>query len=266
MWTTTDLELIVREAGTRMKQMHPFEVEAKEGHSNFVTECDRQLQEYLYDHLHALIPEANFVGEEEGKGNYRPSYRSGLVLVVDPIDGTNNFITGYRPSVVSVGILKDGKPFIGIVYNPYSDEMFQAEKGKGAFMNGKRIFSSKRSLEESLVVFGTSPYYTQLKERTFRFVRYYYDRCMDIRRSGSSAWDLCCVACGRAGLFFELSLGLWDYAAAACIVQEAGGRVTDDRGNELEYNGRTGVVVVSGGVARQDYLPDTEDSMEGGTE
>ena len=255
MWRIADIEDIAREAGNRMKQMHPSEVEAKEGHSNFVTECDKQLQDLLYDRLHKLIPEAKFMGEEKGKDHFLPAYKEGLVLVVDPIDGTNNFITGYRPSVVSIAMLKDGRPFIGVIYNPFSDEMFSARRGEGAYLNGKRFRSSEEPLEKSLVIYGTSPYDTHLKKRTFAFAEYYFEHSMDLRRSGSSAWDICCVACGRAGLFFELSLGLWDYAAGACILTEAGGKLTDDRGKELDFSGRTGVVAVSGGVARENYLP-----------
>ena len=255
MWSVDDIAGIVREAGRIMKGMHPSKVEAKEGHSNYVTECDKQLQEFLYSRLHALIPEANFVGEEEGREVFLPEYKKGLVFIVDPIDGTSNFIFDYKPSVISVGMLKDGAPYVGVVYNPYSDEMFTAKKGNGAYLNGERIVSSADPLEKSLVIFGTAPYNTRLKDRTFAFAQYYYDHCVDLRRSGTSAWDLCCVACGRAGLFFELTLGLWDYAAGACILMEAGGKLTDDRGKELDYSGRTGVIAVSQGVARQEYMP-----------
>ena len=248
---------IAKEAGEIMLSASHIEtsVDSKEGYQNFVTEYDRRIQEFLFEELKKAEPEAHFLGEEEGAEQFLPEYEKGILFVIDPIDGTSNFIEGYNLSVVSIGILKDGKPFQGVVYNPYARECFSAEAGKGAFCNGKRIQSSDKSLMDSLVIIGTSPYYKELEDEVFRIGRYYFDRCIDLRRSGSAAWDLCCLASGRAGLYFELRLGFWDYAAGALILSEAGGVCTDIEGQEISYRGPSSMLAVSRGIKDSDYFP-----------
>ena len=125
----------------------------------------------------------------------------------------------------------------------------------GAYLNGKRIHTSKKPLEESLVLFGTSPYQKEYTDPSFVLMRKYFDRCVDLRRSGSAAFDLCCVAAGRVGLYFEMSLGLWDYAAGAIIVSEAGGRVTDMEGNPLSFRGSSSAVAIGEGLIGTPCLP-----------
>lgn len=248
---------IARQAGNILTGAENIQdkVAVKEGYANFVTEYDRKVQEFLFTKLHGLLPEANFLAEEQDASEYRDEYRHGYTFVVDPIDGTSNFIMGYRISVVSIGLLKDGEPYIGVIYNPYTDELFSAEKGKGAFRNGKLIRSSDRSLKDSLVIMGTSPYYPELRQRMFKTAAWYLERCVDIRRSGSAAWDLCCVASGRAALFFELRLSVWDFAAGAAILQEAGGCITDETGKKLTFDRKTAVFAAASGVLKENYLP-----------
>ena len=117
----------------------------KSGHANFVTEYDRKVQEFLFEELARILPEASFVGEEDGAERFREEYRTGFSFVIDPIDGTTNFIKAYRPSVTSIGLLLDGKPFIGVIYNPYQGVLYSAERGKGAFRNGTPILPIMRS-------------------------------------------------------------------------------------------------------------------------
>lgn len=230
------MKRIVTEAGEIM--LHAGNIEAgtavKEGHANFVTEYDKKVQEFLKERLLALIPGASFVGEEEES---HASVKRGYCFVVDPIDGTTNFMKHCRLSSISVALLKDGKPYLGIVYNPYLKEMFFAERGKGAYCNDAPIHVSGLPLEDSVVIVGTAPYYRdELADRTFSLMRRYFDLCLDIRRSGSSALDLCSVASGRAEVFFELRLSPWDYAAGALIVEEAGGEVRTVEGEPLRYD------------------------------
>lgn len=208
-------------------------VEEKTGHANFVTEYDKKVQEFLRKELNRAMPEAAFVGEEE---EIHASVEKGFAFIVDPIDGTTNFMKGYCMSAVSVGFFKDGEPQIGVVYNPYLNEVFSAEKGKGAWCNENPIHVSGRPLNQGVVLVGTAPYYQELNDRTFAMMREYFDRSLDIRRSGSAALDLCAVASGRAELFFELRLSPWDYAAGALIVTEAGGYVTTVEGEPLRYD------------------------------
>lgn len=212
-------------------------IDEKEGHANFVTTYDKKVQEELKKRLLAILPEAHFVGEEEiaDENDSVDSLKSGYAFIVDPIDGTTNFIKDYKTSAISVGLLKDGEPYIGCVYQPYLDEMFTAEKGKGAFCNGEPIHVSKQPLSNGIVLFGTAPYYENLNRPSFEKAFSYFKQALDIRRSGSAAIDLCSVASGRAELYFELKLSLWDYAAGCLIVREAGGIVTTMEGAPLTF-------------------------------
>lgn len=239
---------IAKEAGEIMIAAHSSKIMEKTGHANFCTETDEKIQGFLIGKLKEVLPEAEFLGEEDGQDVFTSKMKEGFCFVLDPIDGTSNFIYGYRPSVVSIALLKDGKPYIGVVYNPYDDMMFSAAAGQGAYMNGEKIMSSDSSLSESLAVFGTAPYYTELQERTFDIAKKLLPMCVDLRRSGTAAWDMCCVAIGRCNLYFELKIQLWDYAAAALIAQEAGCIVTDVEGNPLSYTGFTSAVCRARGV------------------
>ncbi len=242
------IKAIAREAGEIMIGAEHSRIMEKSGHANFCTETDEKIQSFLIEKLKVVVPEAAFLGEEDGQDVFTSKMKEGYCFVLDPIDGTSNFIYSYRPSVVSIGLLKDGKPFIGVVYNPYDDMMFSAEAGKGAYMNGEKILSAETPLSESLAVFGTAPYYTELQEKTFEIAKKLLPLCVDLRRSGTAAWDMCCVALGRCNLYFELKIQLWDYAAAALIAQEAGCTVTDVEEKPLSYTGYTSVVCRARGV------------------
>ena len=152
---------------------------------------------------------------------------------MDPIDGTTNFIKDYRMSCVSIGLIRNGKRYLGVVHNPYLDETFSAISGEGAYMNGNAIHVSSDDLENGVVLFGSSPYNTELAKASFKLAYEYFQKCLDIRRSGSAALDLCSIASGRAELYFELILSPWDFAAGALIVEEAGGIVTTVEGGAL---------------------------------
>ena len=239
---------VAKEAGEIMLSAVRPKIMEKSGHANFCTETDEKIQKFLIEKLQKVLPEATFLGEEDGQDVFTEKMRSGYCFVLDPIDGTSNFIYEYRPSVISIGLLKDGKPHMAVIYNPYDDMMFSATAGKGAYMNGEKIMSSDSPLSDSLAVFGTAPYYTELRDKTFDIAKKLLPRCVDLRRSGTAAWDMCCVALGRCGLYFELRVQLWDYAAAALIAEEAGCKLTDIEGNPLSYSGPTSALCVSRGV------------------
>ena len=232
---------LVRECGQFIKDAdrRHLHVDSKAGRANFVTEYDKKVQERLRSGLLEIMPDAHFIGEEGTTQAFAPS---GKFFIVDPIDGTTNFIKDYRFSCISVGLVVDGMAEFGVIYNPYLDEMFSARRGCGAFCNGKRIHVSSEPLENAIVVFGTSPYREELADRTFNLARAYFKKAVDVRRSGSAALDMCSIAAGRAELFFELSLSPWDYAAGALIVKEAGGIVSDIDGNELDFGRQSSVV------------------------
>ncbi|WP_050008155.1 inositol monophosphatase family protein [Butyrivibrio sp. WCE2006] len=243
-----DITKIVKEAGDLMLNAHRPKIMEKSGHANFVTESDEKIQRFIVSKLEEVLPEAKFLGEEDGQDVFSSKMSSGYCFVIDPIDGTSNFIYEYRPSVISVGLLKDGKPYMAVVYNPYDDMMFHATAGQGAYMNGEKIMSSDAPLSDSLAVFGTAPYYEDLRDRTFDIAKKLLPLCVDLRRSGTAAWDMCCVALGRCGLYFEMRIQLWDYAAAALIAQEAGCKITDIEGNPLSYSGPTTAICLSRGI------------------
>lgn len=248
------------EAGTIMRSAHQGQNEIspdkiKAGHANFVTIYDKKVQEFLIERLSEILPESHFVGEENGRDVFDDRFQRGYTFVVDPIDGTSNFMNNYGPSVTSIGLFKEGKPFLGVVYNPWQDVMFSAAEGVGAFENGEKIHSSEEPLAMSLVSFGTAPYYPELREQVWKIGGFYLDRCVDLRRSGSAAWDLCMVASGRTGLFVEPLLQLWDFAAGAVILTEAGGRITDLEGKDLDFRGPSSIAAASAGVCREAYLP-----------
>ena len=218
-------------------------VDEKEGHANFVTTYDKKVQETLKEKLTEILPAAAFVGEED---DIHASIQKGLAFIVDPIDGTTNFIKDYHVSAISVGLINDGRSYIGVVYNPYLDEMFTAERGKGAFLNGKPIHVSRNPLSEGIVLFGTAPYYEELSRKSFDLAYEYFRQALDIRRSGSAAIDLCSIAAGRAEVYFELRLSPWDYAAGSLIVEEAGGVVTTVDGGEITFERPCSVLAANG--------------------
>ena len=217
-------------------------IDEKAGHANFVTAYDKKVQEELQKKLLAILPEAVFGGEEE---DVHASVADGYAFIVDPIDGTTNFIKDYHASAISVGLKKDGERYMGVVYNPYLDEMFTAVRGQGAFLNGRPIQVSNQPLENGIVIFGTAPYYEDLAKKSFDMAYQYFCKALDVRRSGSAAIDLCNVAAGRAELFFELRLSPWDYAAGSLIVEEAGGVVTRIDGGEITLNEGCGVLATN---------------------
>ncbi len=216
---------VVKRAGNSLLLVDDAErsVSTKEGRANFVTKYDVAVQNYLKEELLKILPEAAFIGEE---GDDKSALGTGYAFIVDPIDGTTNFIKNYGKSCVSVGLLYKGDPVMGFVYNPYTNHMYHAEKGKGAFMNYQPIHASKHGLSDGLILFGTAPYYQELFDRSYELVKTLHKAGMDIRRSGSAALDLCDIAAGRAEIFVELMLQPWDYVAGCLIVTEAGGIVT----------------------------------------
>lgn len=227
------LEQIIETArlcGDLIKEAHAHQIETKSNNpKNLVTEYDTKVQAVLQKNLLEILPDASFLGEE-GQHDFN---RQGYCFICDPIDGTTNFVKGLKHSAVSIALLKDGKPVLGVIYDPYLDEMFWAERGKGAFCNGKAIHTSNASLDNSLIVFGTSPYNASLHEKTWALAAKSLNIALDVRRMGAAVLDLAGVAIGRFGLFWELELQPWDYAAGVLIVEEAGGFIRTLENQEI---------------------------------
>lgn len=214
-------------------------VDIKSGVADLVTEYDKSVQGQLQIGLKKILPEAKFIGEE---GSSDRLTDEGYAFVVDPIDGTTNFVKDYHMSAISVALLKGKEVVSGVVYNPYLDEIFYAIKGRGAFCNGKRINVSSQPINNALVLFGSAPYNKELFPKTLEILSEYFYKALDIRRGGSAALDLCYVACGRAELYFELVVSPWDFAAGKLLVEEAGGVVTNLEGEALSIEGKTSIL------------------------
>lgn len=203
----------------------------KSCHRDLVTKYDPLVQELAVTRLSKQFPQASFLCEEEDS---HIGTDDELLFVIDPIDGTANFAWDYHLSCISIAAASGGEVIAGAVYNPYLDELFFAAKGRGAYLNGQPIHVTDRDLEDCLLVFGTSPYDPECTQKTLELLQTLYPKCSDLRRSGSSALDLCSVAAGRTGLYFEMRISPWDYAAGMLIVREAGGLCLTMDGSSMD--------------------------------
>jgi myo-inositol-1(or 4)-monophosphatase len=239
----------IRKAGEIMLSAHNIDnkdtVQEKAGDAaNMVTLYDVAVQEFLIREIKNIIPDATFIAEE--KENESDMLASEHCFIIDPIDGTANFIHEYHHSCISVAMFSRGEAVFGAVYDPYLDELFSAVKGEGAYLNGKPMSVSERDMSHAILAFGTSPYdKSVLGESTFKLVQKLFYRCSDVRRCGSAALDIVYLAAGRNDMFFELALYPWDIAAAQLIVKEAGGIITDKHGNELDFSRRNPVIAAN---------------------
>lgn len=231
---------IVRQAGEIVLSARDVSARTHEKTSaaDLVTEYDVAVEDFLREKLLELLPEAVFFGEEES-GPAHPE--QGWAFIVDPIDGTANFVRGLQQSAISVALARDGAVEYGVVYDPYKNEIFSARRGGGAFLNGVPIHVSEKPLAEGIFAMGTALYRRELFAPTMRLTEQMFARSCDFRRMGAAALDLCAVACGRVEVFFEYSLCPWDYAAGSLLVAEAGGAVCTLEGRPLPIVRRCGI-------------------------
>ncbi|MCQ2432419.1 MAG: inositol monophosphatase [Clostridia bacterium] len=229
----------MRRAGELIRRAHHVEsiengIHVKPGSANFVTVYDVKVQTMLMDALHILLPQAHYFAEE--KENSMDLLEKDYCFIIDPIDGTTNFIHNYCGlSAISVGLYHCGQAIFGAIYDPYRDEMFYAVHGHGAYLDEERIHVSERKPAEAVYAVGTSSYdKAELGERTMKMISALFFAGADIRRCGSAALELAYVASGRIEGFAELSLAPWDYAAGALLVKEAGGICCQPDGTPLK--------------------------------
>lgn len=227
---------VVRRAGDMIRDAHDIEKDTheKNGAADLVTKYDVAVQAFLQRELLALVPEAGFLGEE---GEHEILDKP-WVFVVDPIDGTTNFVRRMHHSNIAVALVHEGCVAYGVVYNPFTEEMFAARRGGGAFLNGRPIHVSDRDMPHAITLCGSTIYDRRFTDRSFSLMRRLYDLGLDFRRFGSAELDVCYVACGRAEVFFECRLSPWDYAAGSLILTEAGGKITRLDGSPIDpYRG-----------------------------
>ena len=218
---------IVREASALMDRTGGFEVKDKGARENLVTSSDLAVQHFLTKRLVEILPGAGFLAEEEDFTDIvHPE-----IWIIDPIDGTANYSRGNENCCISVALARDGEPVLGVVYCPWRGELYSAEKGKGAFCNGKPLHVSDRPYENGLLFTAMSTYRKDLARTCSDIIYDVYMECNDVRRTGSAAVELCLMAAGFAELYFEMRLMPWDYAAAGLILREAGGAMVGIDGN-----------------------------------
>lgn len=201
------------------------------------------MQDFLRGELLRLLPQADFLGEEDAAEAERKD--GAWQFIVDPIDGTTNFVQGFPNSAVSVGLAYEGRMEYGVVFNPFDGELYAAQRGCGATLNGKAIRCRDNPLDRSLLMFGSALYYRELVPETLRLFGLAFPLVQDVRRFGSAALDLCYLAAGKAGVFFECRLCPWDYAAGSLIAREAGCEVTQLDGAPLSLQSKSSVLAGS---------------------
>ncbi len=233
---------IMREASKIMLSAHDIDqsIDEKAGEANFVTAYDVAVQDFLYNAIAKEMPGAVIIGEESDD-NRMDALATKTCFIIDPIDGTTNFIHNYRTSCISVGVIHAGQAVYGAIYNPYQNTLYRAERGHGAILETSsgitNIRVSNRDLPNALSCFGTSPYYRdELGDITFERAKWLFLHTRDLRRSGSAAIDLATVASGSVDIFFEYRLSPWDFAAGSLLIEEAGGVITQFDGSPVTYS------------------------------
>ncbi len=202
--------------------------------TSIVTEADKAAEKYILKKISTDFPNCSIISEESGEFVGREE----LVWLIDPLDGTSNYAHNFPWFSVSIGLWSHGKPLMGVVYHPVLDELFYAEKGKGAYLNGKRIrVSETKKLSEALL---TTGFYYSRGATLAQEMKLFWkmnELALGVRRPGSAALDLAYVACGRFDAFWERGLSVWDVAAGYLLVEEAGGKLTDYKGKPATLAG-----------------------------
>jgi myo-inositol-1(or 4)-monophosphatase len=266
VWIPT-ASAIAREAGARLREFLAQGVETEyKGDVDLVTVADRASEKLIRERLHAAFPEHGIYGEEGTRDRLDSQFR----WYVDPLDGTTNFAHGFPQFCVSMGLElrplglepdQDGTLVAAVVYDPTRDELFHAERGKGAWLNGRRIHVSRiPELAESLVATGF-PSRKRHDSPNIHFYQEFTLRSHGVRRAGSAALDLAWTACGRMEAFWEFNLNPWDTAAGVLLVEEAGGRVTDFAGNPFQLNSRE--ILASNGLIHDEMVTLFQDMFAG---
>ncbi|CAM6046078.1 unnamed protein product [Sphagnum compactum] len=232
---------LAKQAGALIleKSGHALQVDTKESRFDLVTEVDKACEDLLWSQVQAKFPHHFYLGEETATEQELERLKNGVneadwTWIVDPIDGTLNFVAGMPLSVISIGVAYGGNMEVGVVYNPFNDELFVARRGQGAHMNGTalRVLPPDTQLEDTTVAVGF-PSKPEWRLKMLEAIGKVAPKARSVRALGSAALHICYVGAGRLGCFFEHNLKPWDVAAARLIVQEAGGRVTDMSGNTL---------------------------------
>ena len=242
---------IAKRAGSFIRQertrFHAERIERKHAH-DYVSYVDKQSEQFIVAQLRDLLPQAGFITEEGSATHANEQY----CWVIDPLDGTTNFIHQFPPYAVSIALMKGQSIIVGVVYEICADECFWAWQGGGAWLNGKPIGVSRSAIEDALLCFQL-PYNSDAYSPVAQsLIRQFYGRAASIRMMGSAAIALCYMAAGRLDGYAEKYLGPWDFMAGALIVSEAGGQCTDFAGTSRFPKGNS--IVASNGNIHQELL------------
>jgi len=231
-------KILIRDFG----EIENLQVSLK-GPGNFVTASDIKVEKILVEELQKARPTYSILSEEIGEINNDESFK----WIIDPIDGTSNFLHGIPHFAISIGLEHDKEIICGIIYDPIKDEMFVAEKGNGAYVNNKRMRVSSRSKLKDCIIFTGGPRQNP-KDKELFFVEYKNFSSIvktPIRKMGSASLDIAYVAAGRCDGFWQRNLNYWDYAAGIILVKESGGFVTDFNGENRYIENETILVTNS---------------------
>jgi myo-inositol-1(or 4)-monophosphatase len=230
----TPMQELARAAGSLLMSFFgKVSIEYK-GDADLVTKADRASEQMIVERIRKQWPDHDLIGEEGSRRETGSDFR----WYVDPLDGTTNFAHGYPVFCVSMALEYKGERIAGVIFDPTRDEMFAAEKGSGALLNGNPAHVSATSLlKESLVATGF-PSHKRHKNPNINFYHQITLRSHGVRRAGSAALDLCYIACGRFDGYWEFNLNSWDTAAGVLLVEEAGGKVTNFTGGPFNIDSR----------------------------
>ena len=225
-------KILIRDFG----EIENLQVSIK-GPGDFVTTSDKKVEKTIIDELLKARPDYSVLSEESGEINNDKSYK----WIIDPIDGTANFLHGIPHFAISIGLEKDEEIICGIIYDPIKDEMFVAEKGNGSYLNNQRIRVSSRSKLEDCIIFTGGPK-KESEDRDLALKEYnnFSSKILiPIRKLGSAALDMAYVAAGRCDGFWQRNLNYWDIAAGIILIKESGGFVTDFNGENKYLKNKT---------------------------
>lgn len=221
---------------------------SRKGPSDFVSAADHRAEKTIFESLSKARPDFSFIMEESGEvqGKDKDS-----IFLVDPLDGTANFIHGIPQFAVSIGCQQKGQIVAGVVYNPISDEMFWAEKGAGAYLNARRLrVAGRTQLQDCMLATGVPCKGRGDHPQFLKDLSLMMETVAGVRRMGAAALDLCYLAAGRVDAYFERGIHSWDVAAGAIIVKESGGTVSEINGGDNYIYGRT--ILAANGTLHKD--------------
>jgi myo-inositol-1(or 4)-monophosphatase len=254
--------LAAREAGALIRQKcgQAAQTLVKSNDYDLVTEVDKACEDLIRTRLAEHFPTHHILGEEGVAPGSAASAQAveearnaEFLWIIDPIDGTTNFIHGFPNSVVSIGIARHGEVIVGVIYDPFRDEMFTARRGEGAFLNGERLrVSPEATLQESVLATGFPVDTKGARAINMRGMQALAPTVRNFRALGTAALHLAYVAAGRLTGFWEMDLNAWDLSAGSLLITEAGGRVTDTRG--VDYHLGVRHIAATNGLVHNDLL------------